>query len=263
MTGDLERKVDGCIQGFLASVDDGARGAILLAVAEGMDTGRIVRLFRCAPFRQGTWRVLDQLDEEFRKRYWKEVDPQWNRHSESELIEIIDRLLKAKRPRAAFHAVRLDLSQIETSRLKRLLFAVATANDEPAGPYLLEAHRVSEALNSLDGRSGVSRDEMAQLEFLYIEALDRSKHGIPNLERQIADSPVLFVQVLALVFKRRNDGQDAPEWRIEDPRRRAELASAGYRLLNRIGHIPGTGEDGKINAEALLNWITELRRLWR
>ena len=64
MTGDLERKVDGCIQGFLASVDDGARGAILLAVAEGMDTGRIVRLFRCAPFRQDTWHLLDRCDEE-------------------------------------------------------------------------------------------------------------------------------------------------------------------------------------------------------
>src|SRR5262249_2392062 len=29
ITGDLERKVDGCIQGFLLSADDSARGAIL------------------------------------------------------------------------------------------------------------------------------------------------------------------------------------------------------------------------------------------
>ena len=39
------------------------------------------------------------------------------------------------------------------------------------------------------------------------------------------------------------------------------MASTAYRLLNRIGHIPGTGEDGKIDAEALVNWITEVRRL--
>ena len=260
-TSDLETKVDGCIQGFLAAVDDKAHCAIFSTVADGMDTGRIVRLFRCAPFRQGTWRVLDQLDEEVRKRYWKEVDPQWNRHSESELIEIIDRLLKAKRPRAAFHTVQLDWRQVETSRLKSLLLAVATVDDEPPSRYALDAYRVSEALNSLNKRTGVSRAEMAYLEFLFIEALDRSEYGIPNLERQIADSPALFVQVLALLYKRKDDGQDPPEWRIADQERRDSLASAAYSLLNRIGRIPGTGEDGKNNGEALLNWITEVRRL--
>ena len=35
ITGDLERKVDLCIHGFLMSVDDGERGAILSAVARG------------------------------------------------------------------------------------------------------------------------------------------------------------------------------------------------------------------------------------
>ena len=259
--GDLERKVDGSIQGFLASVDDEARGTILFAVAEGMDTGRIVRLFRCAPFSRDTWGLLDRYGKEIRDRYWQEVVPQWNRHSEAELIENIDRLLEAKRPRAAFHAVRLDWSQVETSRLKRLLFAVATANDEPAGHYQLEAYRVSEALKSLNGRTGVSSDEMARLELLFVEALDHGEHGIPNLERQIAESPTLFVQMLALVFKRKDDGQDPPEWRIENPERRAGLASAAYRLLDRIERIPGTGSDGKVKAEALLEWVTEARRL--
>ena len=260
-TGDLESKVDSCVQGFLASVDEEARGAILFAVAEGMDTGRIVRLFRCAPFSRDTWRLLDRYGEEIRVRYWQEVVPQWNRHSEAELVEILDRLLEAKRPRAAFHAVRLDLSQVETSRLKRLLFAVATVGAEPAGHYQLEAYRVSEALKSLNGRTGVSSDEMARLELLFVEALDHGEHGIPNLERQIAESPTLFVQMLALVFKRKDDGQDPPEWRIENPERRAGLASAAYRLLDRIERIPGTGSDGKVKAEALLEWVTETRRL--
>ena len=259
--GDLEKKVDGCVGGFLAAVGDKAHGAIFSAVAEGTDTDRIVRLFRCAPFRQGTWRLLDQYGEVIRDRYWREVDPQWNRHSEAELMEIIDRLLEAKRPRAAFHAVRLDWSQVETSRLKRLLFAVATANDEQAGHYLLEAHRVSEALSALDGRTGVGPDEMAKLEFLFVEALDHSEYGIPNLERQIAESPTFFVQLVALVFKREDNGQDPPEWRIEDLRRREGLISAAYGLLGRIRRVPGAGEDRKINAETLLSWITEVRRL--
>ena len=261
-TGDLENKVDGCIAGFLASVDEDARNGILSVVAKGTDNQQIVRLFRCAPFKQETWRFLDNCEEEIRNRYWKEVIPHpWNRHSEVELTEIIDRLLEAKRPRSAFCTVQLEWRRVETSRLKNLLFAVATVGDEPAGHYQLDAYQISEALNSLNERNGASPEEMAWLEFFFVEALDRSKHGIPNLERQIAESPALFVQMVALLYKRRDGGQDPPEWRIEDPRRRDDLASAAYSLLNRIGRIPGAGEDGKINAEVLLNWITEVRRL--
>ena len=261
ITGALERKVDGCMQGFLMAMGDEGRGAILLAVAEGMDTDRIVRLFRCAPFKQDTWRLLDQYGKKIQDRYWQEVVPQWNRYSEAELIEIIDRLLEAQRPRAAFRAVSMDWPQVETSRLKRLLLAVATVAAEPADQYRLDAYRLSEALDSLDGRTGVSLDEMAQLEFMFITALDHSEHGIPNLERQIAESPTLFAQALALAFKRNDDEQDPPEWRIEDPERRSELAFAAYDLLRRIERIPGTGLDGEVDAEALLNWMTEVRRL--
>ncbi len=261
ITGNMESKVDGCIQGFLMSVRDEARHLIFSDVSDEMDTDRIVRLFRCAPFRQDTWRLLDRYSEEIRDRYWQEVVPQWNRYSEAELVEIIDRLLAAKRPRAAFCAVQLDWRHVETSWLKCLLLAVATVDDDPAGHYVLEAYQVSEALNALDGRTGVSPDEKAWLEFIFIEALDHSEHGIPNLERQIAESPEFFVHALALASKRRDQGQDPPEWRIEDPKRRTGLATAAYRLFDRIGRIPGTGPGGKVNAEALLAWVIEVRRL--
>ena len=61
--------------------------------------------------------------------------PFWGRHTPTELTELIDRLLEARRPRAAFHAVHMDFKDIETSRLKRLLRDVATVNAEPAGPF--------------------------------------------------------------------------------------------------------------------------------
>jgi len=262
ITGDLERKVDSCIQGFLVSVGDEERGMTLLAVAEGTESSLVARLFRCAPFKQETWRLLDRYGEELRHEYWQKVFPHdWDQYTEAELIEIIDRLLGVKRPRAAFHIVHLEWPQVATSRLKRLLIAVATVNAEPADQYRLDAYQLSEALDSLDGRTGVSSDEMAQLEFMFIAALDHSEHGIPNLEKQIAESPTLFVQILTLAFKRSDDGQDPPEWQIEDSERHAGLASAAYILLRRISCIPGTGSEGKINTKALLDWMTEVRRL--
>lgn len=261
ITSDLERKVDLCIHGFLMSLNDGERDAMLSVIAKSMDPDRIVRLFRLAPFGQHTWRLLDRYDKNIRDRYWQQVVPQWNRYSEAELLEIIDRLLEVKRPRAAFHAVHLYFSRIETSRLKRLLLEVATMAAEPDDWYRVDDYYISEALSSLQERTGVSSDEMAQLEFMYLKALHRSEHGIPNLERQISESPVLFVQALALAFRRNDGGQDPSEWRIKDPKRRAGLASAAYQLLGRIQRIPGTDQDGNVNAEALLTWVIEVRRL--
>ena len=261
VTDDLARKFDFCMHGFLSALQDKVRGAILSAVAEAMDTDRILRLLRQAPFGQDTWRLLDQYGGEIRTRYWQDVTPYCYRHSEAELNEIIDRLLEANRPRAAFYVVHLDWRQIETARLKRLLLAVATVDVEPPDGYRFDPHSISAALDSLDGRTGVSSEEMAQLEFMYIKALDHSEHGIPNLERQIAESPKIFVQALALAYKRNDDGQDPTEWRIEDQERRKELSVGAYHLLRRIERIPGTDQDSKINADVLLAWVIEVRRL--
>lgn len=267
ITGDTGRKIDHCMWGFLNSLSDEAYGTILSTVAEGMAAGQIVRLLRCTPFKQDTWRRLDQYGEEVRNLYWREVSPEDSplqyRHSEAELSEIIDRLLEAKRPRAAFHAVvGLDWPQVETSRLKRLLRDVATVDAEPDGQYMLDPHDIAEALRSLNGRPGVSPDEMARFEFTFLDVPEHSGHSIYNLERYIAKSPTTFVQFLALAFKRKGDGQDPPEWQIKDAKHRAGLASRAYRLLNwRIRHIPGKGQDGKVNEETLLAWVTEVRKL--
>ena len=261
VTGDLVKEFDGCIQGFLQCVADGPRDKILSAVAAGIDTNWTVRLFLCAPFGQSTWCLLDRYGKEVKDRYWQEVFPVWNRFSETELNELVDHLLEAKRPCAAFYAVRFARPQIETSRLKRLLLAVATADKEPVEHFRPDAYQISEALKALDGRPNVSPDEMARLEFLYVDALDGSEHGIPNLERQIAKSPASFFEILAFVYKRRHAGQDPPEWPVYDPERRAGMAVSCHHLLDQMKHIPGTGTDGKIDAEELLAWVKEVRRL--
>lgn len=260
--GDLEQKADACIQGLLWSFEADARGQLLPAVANGADTDSRVRLFKCAPFAQETWRLLDNYVGEIREKYWQEVFPHLNRrHSEAELSELVDRLLEARRPRAAFHSVHMDWARLETSRLKRLLTNVATVGAEPAGTFQLSAHDISAALESLDGRAGVTPDEMAQMEFRFISALDRTEHGIPNLERQIAESPMVFVQAVALTYKRSDSAEDPPEWRIDDPERRAAVAYAMHRLLDQIKRIPGTDRDGRIAAADLMMWLTHVREL--
>jgi len=258
---DLEMHFDAGMRGFLRSLDTQLRAALLESVTKGANAEDIVRVLRSAPFGEETWRLLDQYGDEIRVRYWREVLPLWNRHSPSELNELIDRLLEVSRPRAAFSAVRMNWNETETSHLRRLLRAVATTDTEPSSHYRLDPHDISDALSSLDGRPGVTSEEMAQLEFLFIEALDHTKHGIANLERQIAESPTIFVHAVALAYKRSDNAQDPPELQIDDPTHRAAAASAAHRMLNNTKRIPGTDRGGKVHAEPLSAWLSQVRQL--
>jgi addiction module HigA family antidote len=261
LDGDLRSKAERCLNGFLFAIGDDLRNGVLLAATNKLPAQERKRLFLCAPFQESTWRLLDRFGKRNRAGYWKAVLPNWGRHTPAGLIELIDRLLEARRPRAAFLAVQMDFKDIETSRLKRLLREVATVNEEPSAHYEIDSYCISEALNSLDGRAGVTREEMAQLEFLFIGVLDHGEHGIPNLEHQISQSPVLFFWAVALAYKRSDEAEDPPGWLIENSEHRAAVALAAYRLLDQMRMIPGADETGRIDAEALAAWLSEVRSL--
>lgn len=257
----LARKADACLQGFFFGLDQQLMAESLRAVVHGAEPQVAARVLRCAPFRRDTWTLADAEGVRVAELYWHEVSPWWHGHSDEDRLEMIDRLLTARRPRAAFFAVHLDWDKVETSRLKRLLQDVASVRDEADGHYRLDAHDISEALSSLNGRPGVAEAEMAHLEFLFLGALDHSEHGIPNLEKQVSQSPLFFAQAVAMSYKRSDDEQDPPEWRIDDPERRALLAQVTHRLLDRIRRTPGTQPDGSVNRDELLDWIRAARRL--
>ncbi len=125
----------------------------------------------------------------------------------------------------------------------------------------MEAHYLSEALTFLQKRAGVSEEEMARLEFLFVTVLEHTSHRIPNLEKQVGKSPALFVQALALIYRRNDGGEDPPEFRAKDGEHSSAVGTAAYRLLVNIKRIPGTDDAGKIDEEALRAWVKEAQCL--
>ena len=252
---------DGLIRGFLHSLDQEGRASVFSIVAEESTLDQTIRLLRCGPFRQETWDLVDRHCAEIRDRYWSEVELRWASHAENELNPLIDRLLGVKRPRAALWVVNDDWSKVETARLKRLLFAVASAKPSSNDGYGLEAYRVERAIASLRERSEASPDDLAQLEYAYIDVLVGTPTGVPNLEQKIGASPGLYFQALALAYHRQDYGQDPPEWRFEDRERFDRAVAASKRLLSEVRRLPGTQPDGSVDVEALLGWVGEVRRL--
>ena len=262
VSGQLQQVVELCVSGFLRAVDEDDLGALLASTTECEVGERMARPYSLAPVRRRVWSLLDGQSRAVRDRYWKAVEPEWGWYSESELTEVVERLLNVRRPRSAFYAARFNWAKVGTSNLKRLLREAVTKESAPSETYVLEASEISNAFVELNGREGVDQEEMARLEFMYFQVLEHSEYGIPNLEHRIAESPIDFVQVLALVFDKRDDnGQDPPEWKIDDPENQRALASSAYHLLERIRRMPGTGRNGLVDHEKLSRWITETRGL--
>jgi hypothetical protein len=220
---------------------------------------KIMRLVSAAPFDSSTWALLSKLPEALRARYWREVQPIWNRQSPEDLREAVDRLLEVGRSRAAFYTVHFELEKLDTAQLTQLLRMMPTSA-EPMDHYRFDRHDVEEAFRILDGRSDLNASELAPLEFTYLELLGRSERGIPHLEKQLAESPALFVQALALVFRRKDDGVDPPEWKLDEAREK-QVGTHAYRMLHDMRRIPGTRDDGTIDKAILKDWIVQVRAL--
>ena len=220
-----------------------------------------VRLLCHAPFDTGTWQQVDGLPKRIRRRYWQEVVPHWGRHDASAIATFVDELLDVDRPRAAFHTAHLDLRLLDSPRLVRLLTEVATNGAEPSGYYRIDAHYVSQALETLEQRGDTSQEDLARLEFLFVEGLEHSKHGIRNLEAQLAEKPALFMEALARAFKRNDGGEDPAEWRLSNSDGRAAVARAAYALLTNASRIPGTQADASIDLDELKAWLEQVRML--
>ena len=265
-------KIDGFMQGYIAEVDESERGRVLPVVAANVTAEQAASLFRCAPLGAVTWRLLDRQPPAVRTRYWKRVPIGIPTPSllltNAELTELIDRLLLAERPTAAFRCVFwVDGSgdRIATTLLKRLLTDVAAVDAEPAEAFRIDPHDLSDALDSLGRRTGVTRHDMAQLEFRFIHLLDggasgNTGHGIPNLEQAIVDSPNLFAQAIALVYRRNDERPEPSDQRFKDSEHEHAAALNAHALLKRLRRVPGIGADGTVDADVLSRWCGDVRQ---
>jgi hypothetical protein len=177
------------------------------------------------------------------------------------LNELVVKLLAAKRPKAAFGAARLYLSKLDSPTITRLLNELAEATFESDVQFQFSSYDFGTAFEILDGRADVPANELVGLEFKYLSALEHQKRGIPMLERQISEAPALFMQAVGLTYKRSGPGDDPPEWRVPSGSDHSSISTQTYRLLRRIRRIPGSDNDGRIDAKKLSQWIREVRAI--
>lgn len=264
-TEGLKPKIDDCILGFLHAIDLSRFNGIINTLTEKFKEegteSELSRLLILSPFNENTWKHVERLPEDLQKLYWKSVRPFRRSEDPKFLRKLVDKLLEVDRPRGALNTVCLSLDKIDSRRILSLLYGAVVSHDESLNEYDLSLHAVDRAFEILNSRDDVSVDEIAKLEFFYLRYIYNPRFKTPNLEKKIEDSPQLFVQILALAFRRSDDGEDPSEWHVQEDIQRARLANAATSLLHSMKHIPGTDEKGIIDEFKLKDWIEDVRTL--
>lgn len=254
------------ISGALHAIDDdGKRGVVIEAIsAIGTQLER-AQILTLAPFIRSTWRLADDLGEEAAWKYWEDVKPGLMRGDSVEEREGVARLLGAQRPRAAFCYAKYDLNALDVDLLFRLMSAIVKEGNDKPGEYQLDSYHIEEAFKLLDSSGRFTVEQMASLEFAFMEVLRKlwgedKGYGIPNLERHVEANPEMYVQALVWAY-RRGDRQVDPEPFRVAPDRVKEMAKRGHHLLEAIHRIPGHDDLGKLDAGRLAKWISTVRRM--
>lgn len=254
-----------CANGLLNR--DGEAGALeyasqVMATKDGMscfNDDAAIRLFQICAVNAATWRMLETQRPDLVGRYWRELIPNAWRLEADEMQEMVDKLLRAGRPRAAFCSVRFEVEKLGGPTLAKLMRSLVAAGDEEEGTYQLDGYRLSDAMKHLNASRELSMDEMASLEVALVDALTHNDYGIPNLEKKISSEPASFVQLIALMYKRRDNGTDPEQFQIPDDANKEAIFHNVYRVLDHIQRTPGANDAGEIDVAALIHWINEVR----
>jgi len=153
------RTMDSCLYGLLGRLELPKREQLLSRTLSKLKdharcAEKTLRLLLNAPFDGATWAFVDSLSETERRLYWTSVAPYWCSQTPDEVNRIVDEFLGVERPRVAFRAVEMELRKLESERLIRLLFEVATNQSEPEGYVRLAPHHISKAFEVLTSRAG-------------------------------------------------------------------------------------------------------------
>jgi addiction module HigA family antidote len=259
----LSRQLMDLIDASLHALHEGDCEAVLQRLLQGRDTEFAVYLLTLAPFARSTWSLMDSLDGIVRARYWKTIRPSFFRGQDADLMDAVNRLLDAKRPRAAFNLVSFDIEKVDALLLYRMLNEIAYAGEDIPGEFLLEPHQIGEAFGVISASPALTLDQKAGLEFAYIDALapawrDSHSQGIPNLEHYLEAHPEFFGQLVAWVF-RRHDGKPEPSSENMSDELRKQTAERAYKLLKGLRNLPKNIEGNNRNSEQLEAWVASAR----
>ena len=190
-------------------------------------------------------------------QYWEEVLARWEMVGRPwSAIALLARLVDEKNESAAGSLPSAD----DVIRLLELAVR-SDEGDEPghrqAGTF---SHDVDVLFRFLDTQA-VAPERMARLEWAWFYVLEHTPRGARALPREIVRSAELFVDLLKVIFRAKNEEPPKPPEEQE-----SKLAERAYSVLQGIRTVPGQQMEtpgARVDAKLLRDWVTKARDLAR
>lgn len=248
--------------GYFSSIESESLHQVLQQIADEFTEGRMttedfVGALCDAPTGREVWSAVDRCADEVRVGYWSKVNVGWFDWTKEDAVVIIENLLRVKRPRSAFFAIRLDKKLVSAQTMYDVLYALMTVDEE--GASLPNAHDIGDAFKILDQESGLDRSLVANLEFGYCHALVQTGRGLRDLGRQLVADPAQYIQMLSYIYRRDDDGKDPESWEIADERHARNIGELCRKIVDHWNVVKAFTLDEAFDGLAFKDWIVRCR----
>ena len=237
----------------------------VLGMVRGIGGGSeaLADVFLSAGGAGATWARLSDEGISVRDAYWRGIG-RWSVRPENleELAFAAEQLLDRDRGGTAiellaYSDLELDQRCVDVAVRALTLDPQRSGSDERRsradGSYIYNIVRL---LEKLDDALGVTDAEIAVLEMPYVGELDRY-HRKVKVYREVIREPGVFGALVASCSLR-DDGQ-ADYLEYEGKRSMVGVYSA--RVLLELKNLPGESPEGVVDAEKLVDWVTEARKV--
>ncbi|MGR3809142.1 hypothetical protein [Jiulongibacter sp. NS-SX5] len=210
---------------------------------------------------QELWDFISTLNEEIQNLYWQNVRPNFYHISDDEKVFGIEILLTHKRFFSAIAIASHFPKVIPTNLLAEMLQRAGT--EEPSETTRFDGYEIERIFEEIDNREDIEKSTLIQLEWLYLPILDSygTRRNPINLEEELANNPVFFIDVLKWIYLPKDKTLLEEERKGITDEVIENRAKQSYHLLNSWKKIPGMKDDNSIDEVELKSWIDKVREL--
>ena len=224
---------------------------------------------RILPFAAATWDWVEGWGAGVVAAYWREAFDRLE-YPHADATRAIRTLLQYQRPAAALRLTRLSMSRRESRAavspelmmdVVRLLTTAATGTTEsaePVGANRNAGYELSEVLRAVTDSGTADAAELARVEWLWLQVLEQTPYGTPNLDLVLCQNSELFVEIVRAIYRPQTpDPDDGDIAGLGEHEQR--LAGHGFRALFHWRGIPGRTTGGDIDMVQLRHWVRTAR----
>lgn len=233
---------------------EGALDAIFAsAPANKRSAEWLARLLVLCPHDPDIWRRAEEIGQA--EHYWSNCTSNLWLDDPADMTHALGKLIEHRRPVSALNACHIKFSAYDPELVMAMLEGVLKGEEIDQG-HMPQSYVFQHAIDFIEAAGTIEEMRLVQLEFALIRAFGfRGEHHAKTLYRVLMAKPEVYVELLCLVYKRRN----GPQREVNEAHKGA--AENAWHILHACRRQPGTCADDSIDSSEATAFVEEARRL--